>query len=219
MNSFDVFDTLIARRYLDSTPIFRELASLYGVADFVKRRRAADAGARSLAGIYEAMGLPDYMREKEIALECQHAVPIRANLDRVSDGDLLISDMYIPGPEILSILRAAGLERQVTIYQSSAGKSSGAVWRVLDAERPALHLGDNRYSDFAVPKSLGFACELYEGAGFTEIEATIAGQGLFTLACLIREVRLRGNPVAFAPFFEIACQYNLALLFVIAEIL
>jgi predicted HAD superfamily hydrolase len=108
MNSFDVFDTLLARRYFNSDPIFRQLAHEFNVTDFVQHRKAADTGSRSLNGIYDqlvAQGLIDaelaiLIKSREIELEVEHSIPVKVNLDRVSEGDLLISDMYLPGSAI-----------------------------------------------------------------------------------------------------------------------
>jgi hypothetical protein len=61
----------------------------------------------------------------EIELEFENAIPIRTNLERVEHGDLLITDMYMPGTDILRMLRGVGLDKQVTIFRSNRGKSSG----------------------------------------------------------------------------------------------
>ncbi len=153
----------------------------------------------------------------EIELEFENAIPIRTNLERVEHGDLLITDMYMPGTDILRMLRGVGLDKQVTIFRSNRGKSSGEVWRTLASHMPGLHVGDNIHSDFNLPQSLGFNCELYSGAAPTARESVIAQLGMPTLAYLVREIRLATS--GGSDFFEVAGGLNLPWLFFSAELL
>lgn len=219
MNSFDVFDTLIARRYITSKPIFVQLAAEFQIQDFVERRIKADTGFRDLDGIYEVMGISKEVMARELALEHEQTFPIQENIDRVAHGDMLISDMYIPGSQILSLVRHAGLEKQVTLYQSNGGKANGSLWKRLHPNPPALHLGDNRFSDFEKPMSLGINCELYEKSKLTGNEAAFGNYGLSTLGLLMREIRLREKPCLHPQLSDIACQLNLPWLFITAELL
>ena len=50
-NSFDVFDTLIARRFLNAEPLWRRLAVEFGIPDLVSRRVAAQWPAQSPANL------------------------------------------------------------------------------------------------------------------------------------------------------------------------
>ncbi len=133
MNSFDVFDTLLARRFITSVPLFNQMEAELKIPDFQQRRVAADNGSRTLAEIYQELDLPENVMHREVELEFDNAVPIVQNLQRVQHGDLLISDMYMSASDILRMVRGVGLDKQVTIYQSNKGKSSGDVWRQLMA--------------------------------------------------------------------------------------
>jgi hypothetical protein len=219
MNSFDVFDTLLARRFVTATPLFNQIETETKIPDFVARRTAADNGARSLAEIYTAAGLPTAVMERELQLEYENAIPIKRNLQLVAHGDLLISDMYMSAEDILRMVRGIGLDRQVTIFQSNKGKSSGEVWRRLLGVKPDRHLGDNAHSDYNLPKSMGFICELYHAAKLTRSEVTVMEAGLPLLACLMREIRLGATAAQYTEFFRIACQLNLPWLFVTCELL
>ena len=139
---------------------------------------------------------------RELQLEYENTIPIQENLDRVAHGDLLISDMYLSGHEILSLVRGAGLDKQVSIYQSNGDKHSGKVWDLLAGHRPSLHLGD-AISDSQVPQARGYRCELYQGSTPTPQERQFQSLGL-----LMREVRLRNNPSRHKPFFVAANQLN-----------
>ncbi len=219
MNSFDVFDTLLARRFITSVPLFNQMEAELKIPDFQQRRVAADNGSRTLAEIYQELDLPEDVMHREVELEFDNAVPIVQNLQRVQHGDLLISDMYMSASDILRMVRGVGLDKQVTIYQSNKGKSSGDVWRQLMAHKPFCHLGDNRHSDYELPRSLGFHCELYEGAGMTKNEAVLVEVGLPFLACLMREIRLSAASAEYAAFLSIAGQLNLPWLFFTSELL
>jgi hypothetical protein len=219
MNSFDVFDTLIARRYGTTRPIFVQISREFGIEDFVEKRVNADTGALGLHGIYEFMGIGAEVMARELELEHEHAFPIQENIDRVRHGDLLISDMYLPACDILSLVRSVGLDKQVTLYQSNSGKRTGDVWRRIRGKKPDLHLGDNNISDVEIPKLFGIKCEIYKNAELTDFEMYLLNSSLPSVAFLMRELRLRGRPNTYWTFYYIACQLNLPWLFVTAEIL
>jgi predicted HAD superfamily hydrolase len=219
MNSFDVFDTLIARRFMTSIPIFEQLGREFGIENFVAARMAADTGTRQLDEIYSTLNVGNDVKARELELEHEHCLPIQENLDRVAHGDLLISDMYMSGCDILSLLRSAGLNKQVTMYASNGGKRTGEVWKRLGDRKPDLHLGDNRASDFDIPRHFGFACELFEKSQFSDFELHVRNAGLTNIALLMREVRLRGNWGAYGIFGYVASQLNLPWLFAIAELI
>jgi hypothetical protein len=224
MNSFDVFDTLLARRYISNDAILNQLARHFALTNFVEARKTADNGFRSLAEIYDHLVLQgvvpasvrDAILKREIEMEIENVFPVAQNLARVQHGDILISDMYLPASAILQMVRSVGLNKQVTLYQSNADKSNGAVWRKF-SHRPELHLGDNQKSDFNVPVQHGFNAEHFSPA--TEpstIENNLISNGFVHLGLLTREIRLRNTPT-FKDHFDLACDYNLPLLFVMAE--
>lgn len=224
MNSFDVFDTLIARRYIDNAAILNSIETEFSVPGFIVARTKADNGQRSLSAIYDELvstgvltaELAPVVLRREIDMEIQLAIPIKENIDRVKDGDLLISDMYLPAWAIREMTRAAGLKKQVTIYQSNGDKSNGKIWQTLISNKPGLHLGDNLHSDVTMAKQYGYNAEHYPGTAFNEVEGLLVRSGLPHIALLTREIRLRnfnGN------FFAVANTLNLPWLFVTAEML
>lgn len=226
MNSFDVFDTLLARRNLTSDPIWHHIEAEFGIANYVTSRKSADTGARSLEEIYnklvdEGVLTPsnrNSVYQRELELEIAESIPIQENLDRVQHGDLLISDMYLPASAILQMVRQVGLDKQVTIYQSNGDKSNGAVWAKLLHNKPGVHLGDNNHSDVTVPRSAGFTAELCTQSNFTSAEHSIFENQLPNVALLCRESRLAFNG-SHQQHFEIANSANLPLLFVLAELI
>src|SRR5262245_31827283 len=109
INSFDVFDTLIARRGVEPVSVLHKLEARSGIVGLAAARGRADQrlGAQGkpyqLANIWDevrrALGLTaDAARrlmELEVQIEHEAVVPIRENLARVGDGDLLVSDTYL----------------------------------------------------------------------------------------------------------------------------
>lgn len=220
MNSFDVFDTLIARRSVTTHWVWIKMSQEFNLPNFHELRPVPDDGSRSFREIYDQLvdrgSIPEHLKTKmmtrEVELEIENSFAIQENMDRVSDGDMLISDMYLPGEVILQMVRAAGLNRQVTIYQSNADKGKGVVWNELKNNPPQLHLGDNHITDFERPKQYGIAAELFTKSLPTALEKSLDNLGLLT-----REIRLRNNVVDYREYFDIACQLNVPLIFVMLE--
>lgn len=227
MQTFDVFDTLLGRRYFSSDPIWHQLATEFNIPDFVRLRKAADANGRSFDQIYAYLitsgTLTDnqatLIANRELALEIDTSFPVQKNIDRVNHGDILISDMYLPAPAILQLVRSVGLSKQVTIYRSSGDKSTGSIWRRMQLCKPSLHLGDHPNSDFAQANNAAIPCELYTGTHFTSDESFMFSQGLPHVAILSREVRLRTNSGAAEIFSDTASSLNLPLLMIASELL
>jgi hypothetical protein len=225
MNSFDVFDTLIARRYVNNNIILNHIESEFKLSGFVTARITADSGSRSLQEIYDVLvnenvipvSIAAEVMNREITLEIETAIPVKENIDRVNDGDLLISDMYLPAYAIREMVRYAGLTKQVTIHQSNGDKNSGKIWKALQNNKPKLHLGDNLHSDVTSAKQYGINAEHYPGTHLNSIEQHIYNNGLSQVALLSREIRIRNGKVS--SFFNVANSLNLPWLFVTAEMI
>jgi len=225
MNSFDVFDTLIARRYVNNNIILNHIESEFKLSGFVTARITADSGSRSLQEIYDVLvnenvipvSIAAEVMNREITLEIETAIPVKENIDRVNDGDLLISDMYLPAYAIREMVRYAGLTKQVTIHQSNGDKNSGKIWKALQNNKPELHLGDNLHSDVTSAKQYGINAEHYPGTHLNSIEQHIYNNGLSQIALLSREIRIRNGKVS--SFFNVANSLNLPWLFVTAEMI
>jgi hypothetical protein len=227
VRSFDVFDTLIGRRFVNNDIILEEIQNTLRIPNFVSQRKLADTGKRSIVDIYKSLIQSQVMSETvanaamelEYSLELIHCFPIIENMKKVSHGDLLISDMYLSAPMILEMVRSAGLDKQVTIYQSNRDKHTGKLWEKL-TNAGLLHLGDNRRSDYDVPISLGIKSELYRGTPFSDIEIEMSNNNFKNLALLMREVRLRlDHKYVTDDFLNAATQFNLPSLFILCELI
>jgi FMN phosphatase YigB (HAD superfamily) len=203
INSFDIFDTLIARSCFEPVKIHEQVEKKTGVEAFARHRRAAEIAVSNreytLDDIYVEMGrmqgwsaaLLDRLKQAEIDAELDNVIPIADNIALVRDGDVLVSDMYLSEPLIRRLLHKAGLRKNVGIYVSSHGKASGKVWsKILKNFRIAAHTGDSKRNDVESPKAHGISAKHTAAASPIEAEAWLIKIGLRDVALLCREVRL-----------------------------
>lgn len=222
MNSFDVFDTLIARRFLNSKSIWKQIEEEFEIKDFTNNRPVPDDGSKSFEEIYIKLAnenlIPsekiNSLIKREIELEIENCYGIIENINLVDHGDILISDMYLPSYVILQMVRSCGLNKQVTIYQSNNGKGSGKVWKDLKNYPPQFHLGDNEHSDIRQAIFNKINAKYTRLSDLTEPEKFLQNQKLENLAFLCREIRLTNKVER---NFLIANSLNLPLLFIFAE--
>jgi hypothetical protein len=207
VNSFDMFDTLVARRCVSPLALLAEVSVTYGLRDFVAARlaaeqRCASEGPYDIAVIYRKLVAIGYCNDAqsrrimatEIDAEFENAIPIAENIAAVRDYDLVLSDMYLPASILQELLHHVGLRRPVHLFVENGGKRSGALWHRL-AKRwlIARHTGDNLTSDVAVPQGLGIPVTHYAGATLSAAETYLDELGLRALAHAARALRL-GNP-------------------------
>lgn len=232
INSFDVFDTLIARRSVEPQQVLHKVEERTGIPGLAAARLAADRRLGGSGSPYllrdiwhetcRALGLAapaaERLHDLEIQIEHEEVIPIVDNLSLVRDGDLLVSDTYLPTAVVRSLLHRAGLERTVALAVSNDGKFQGWVWPQLQA-RTAIreHLGDNPHSDGRTPSAVRIPAVIYQGAQRSSVEQHLSQQQWPLLANLIRQVRL-ANP--FPParsqerhLWQLTCQLNFPLLF------
>jgi hypothetical protein len=204
VRSWDVFDTLIARRCVHPNGIFDLMGRSLGDG-FTVVRVDAESTARaakqdvSLYDIYDELQIVnDWTSEErqhaldlEIRLEFENVIPISENLSRVRDGDIVVSDMYLPPDIIMALLRAAGLSKEVTIFVSNNGKGDGSMWRRLNSQfRILKHTGDNLHSDFLRPLRHGIPARLTEASAETPWERVLRCNGAPAISAYVREMRL-----------------------------
>jgi hypothetical protein len=211
IRSFDVFDTLIARRCIEPQRVFHRLAQEHGAPEFPALRMAAEAAfglaPYDLEGIYARLvaehgmdpGLAAQLLAAEVAAELDEVVPIAENLARVRDGDLLISDMYLGEQRIRSLLDKAGLKRKTTLLVSAHGKRSGEIWpKAIEKVFIDEHLGDNHHADVNMPTRFGINATHTGVSAPSMVEKWLLDLGVRDLPQVIREARLstwHPNPV------------------------
>lgn len=205
VRSWDVFDTLIARRCGTHDLIFENMGKSLG-PDFRSMRVRAELAARKLKydiaidDIYDEIqkdtGWTSQERQHaldlEISTEFENVIPIAENMSRVRDGDILVSDMYLSADVIMGLLRAAGLEKSVSLFVSTQGKGDGTIWRRVGAMHTVVqHTGDNPASDFLRPLRQLIPARLTNASAETAWERMLEANGAPALSRYIREMRLR----------------------------
>jgi len=225
MKSFDVFDTLIARRYVRSDTIWKKMGEEIDIPNFEFHRKQCNYGP--LRNIYTQLAnrgviphhLIDQMMEYEVQYEEDVCFPIKETMEQVSHGDLLVSDMYLPPADILRLVRTCGLDKQVTIHASLADKQHGTFWKAMRGHLSLeSHTGDNGHADIKLAAQEGFKVVHYVKSEQTKTEKELEAKGLKELSMLVRETRLR-NHEHFAEIFAISNQLNLPWIFVCCELL
>jgi hypothetical protein len=204
LRSFDIFDTLLARRCVDPHRIFHAIGRKGGLPTFAEQRIAAEAalwgrGDYTYDDIYQSLindhDLPpeDAARLKALELteEFENFIPIRQHIVEVGPGDILISDMYLPKPFIERAVREkCGLHFN-SIYLSSHGKSAGRAWEVLTARiKISEHVGDNPHSDVEMCQRFGVPGRQTDVAAMAPGETLVEELGYRRLAQAMREARL-----------------------------
>jgi hypothetical protein len=165
----------------------------------------------------------DSLKEFEIQCEIQNSYLIVTNCNRVSDGDILVSDMYLDESSIRRILKAHGFKKDVRIYVTPNGKRLGAIWPSLASIYTIkLHLGDNEHSDVKMAQAAGIKAEhtTIHAMNPTEEFFVRAGQTQFALD--LREFRHRNPyPVTTNDYqlYNDQAEFNIATLVLISNTL
>lgn len=227
MRSFDIFDTLIARRCIEPHGIFRAVELRSGLADFFNQRIAAErrlcdapytlddiyAQLQSITGVDDARMAE--LKDIEIDEELRNAIPIQENISQVRDGDILVSDMYLPQEVIRGLLTRAGCGRETPIIVTSHGKSRGHIWPVLKQNLDIdFHTGDNLHSDIQSAQAHGIEARYTQVAKLNTVETFLMTVGLHQLCQLIRELRLsqHDEDLQVRNWRHMQCQFNIPLL-------
>ncbi|MCQ5341192.1 MAG: hypothetical protein NO483_05780 [Candidatus Methanomethylicia archaeon] len=201
VESFDVFDTILTRRFIYPTDLFYFLGLLFNKdglislhpKDFQKARINAERIARSqskfeeitIDEIYEVLKrickfndeITLKLKNKELELELLESIPIRENVRKLHHNVILVSDTYLPKYFLEALLRKNMIHIYQEIFVSSEikhTKASGGMYDfILKNFIISKHTGDNSYSDFKIPKSKGIKCELYLNSRPTRYETLI----------------------------------------------
>jgi hypothetical protein len=226
--TFDLFDTLVARRCYDPIAIFRAVEAQSGIADFARLRQTLEAqlwheGDYDFEDIYRLIGtvtgwpepLLKRLRTMELAEEQDNLFPIAEMVARVGPNDIIVSDMYLP----LSFLRAVvdetcGLPGR-PLHVASHGKSRGKIWsKLLASHHIRRHHGDNFRTDIESARQASIETEHVTIAQWTRGEQALRDVGLENFAMAVREARLtyRSPDLVHADGARAQFEFNLPLL-------
>lgn len=231
IRTFDVFDTLIARRCVWPDAVFDAIGAAIGSPIFKALRKQAEidvtSDSHTLDEIYRRLAIVADMpledaflvRDLELRFELDNAIPITENMLQVRPSDVLVSDMYLSADQINGLLRAAGFTKDNPIFVRSRGKHTGESWTDLKRSFAIIeHLGDNRHSDHDMALRHGVPARLTSTSNLTPVEKALATDGFPCLARTIREARLRTfcDDPEVRYFQDIQTQINFPLLMVAA---
>ena len=208
LKTWDIFDTLIARRCVFPHIVFQIVERKSNIQGFTQVRMVAEKNVSShgnynLINIYEEFkrltkapeNLCDALKKLECDVELEQSIPITENIRQVKAGDVLISDMYLPEELLRRMLNKAGLLAPVEIVVTSGGKSSGRIWQQLAQNKSfVFHIGDNPESDLKNSRLAGLESALTVLSNPIPVEQYLMSKD-FDFGAYLREIRLR-NPFA-----------------------
>ena len=194
--SFDIFDTLVYRVVNKPTDVFNlmepEVKRLTGVEQFSQKRIEAEKTARNrstdedvtLEEIYAALNCSETCRMSLMRLEQQIELQVLRK-DTTMTALLqyclqqkkqvyILSDMYQSEKFLTKVMESLGIEGYQALYSSSsekATKASGSLYKevaLLQSIPPKqwVHIGDNWYSDYEKPVSLGIKAIHYDNGRY-----------------------------------------------------
>lgn len=226
VKSYDMFDTLVARKCHDPKEIFEQVSTITGCKSFPRvrvetERRLYSKPNFTFDDIYENMDQneleydKDYLKKVELQVEEANLFPIKEMIDKLRPHDIVVSDMYL-SPDFLKKF----LPKYVTLIVTPYGKADGSIWEELkehyDIEE---HFGDNPHSDVNSPSKSGIKSTLVDVSRPTPNEVYLKGNQLPLLSSLCRELRLRtyNEDNLHRTLEEAECDINIPLLMLAGE--
>lgn len=203
IQSFDLFDTLVARRCFDPLAVFRNIEMKSGVAGFAERRHEVEMkifGRRTygLDDIYELLVAEAFLTPKqaqvlrlmELEEEWEMLFPISEIIAYVNPGDIIISDMYLPFAFVQRVLKEkCGLDNK--LYLSNYGKHLRQIWPgILEQHSIRGHYGDNVHADVVGPFEFGIQPMYVTISKWSKAEEILHSAGLSSYAHALRQTRL-----------------------------
>lgn len=230
VNSFDIFDTLIARTVENPTDIFDIIEKTYPYPNFKNLRiEAQTLSNHTMDSIYENFQAltnePDdcinKLREFELKTEMENTIPIMSNILKIKDEDIYVSDMYLSKDDIKKILTYHKVNITPKLFVSPAGKHNGEMWKKLNAMYTIkTHVGDNYFSDIemALKNNItGIHTNIHK---FSHLEKHLLRNGYFDLSKALRTFRLMNPYDENSKEYEIFDQqinYNIPILLFICN--
>lgn len=179
--SFDIFDTLLVRSFMKPVDVFKYIEYCTKSFGFTSWRRKAENIAKlkykrevTFDEIYEDAPIEFAdLKEKELETERKILKPNYSIIgyfeEQKKNGKRIIatSDMYLPSNFLREVLESNGFMGIEKIYVSAehnATKATGKLFKKIQEdfeldESHFIHIGDNKLSDYHVPKMMGWKVE------------------------------------------------------------
>lgn len=201
--SFDVFDTLLGRRFLRPEDLYAEVERrapnrTWLEGGYAKARREAERNLGPAAGmdvIYQQIqrelalspAAAEELKELEWKLE-EKTGYLRPDMEAIfryaerrTKRVALLSDMFWPADRLRSLLAEKGLRTDAPLFvscEAGCSKEDGGLYTVYLEQvgaRPedCLHIGDNRYADMEAARRVGISA-CQVLSGYQMLEASAA---------------------------------------------
>ena len=228
IKSWDVFDTLIGRKCHYPSEIFKLVQMKSNINNFHEIRTKCERSTLSTYDdIYDEMkkylslNEVSMLKDMEFNLELENTFPIQENIDKVNDGDILVSDNYYSEDKILKLLKKSGLNKNIKLYVTYSGKSSGNIWSIIKQNHIiSSHTGDNIISDVKNPIKHGILGIHYDPT-YNDVEKLIDTYQPY-LARYARMLRLRNvchDDVIKKKLWNFQANYNIPILLILCKYL
>ena len=181
--SFDIFDTLVRRPFMEPTEVFGYIENRFSAEGFRKARVKAERESRrgkdrdvTLDEIYSCLpGKFRHLKDAECKTEIRvcrpdpHMSCLAKKLKSQGKRVVFTSDMYLPRNVVEGIVDNCGYsdvcDRLFLSSDTGDTKYNGRLFKTilkeLELEPSELaHVGDNRHSDHDVPTSMGISAYL-----------------------------------------------------------
>jgi hypothetical protein len=229
VNSFDIFDTLIARNCRNPPDIFHLIEEGLPCKHFAALRMEAERIASykhkiymNIDHIYEEYKILNQdadiekLKQAELDYEYENSIPILCNIQKIRPGDIYISDMYLKKEQIYTLLKKHNIPLMNELYVTNGGKHEGIIYEELKRTyQIELHTGDNVHSDIFMAQRYKIPAFHTTVSFFTETEKLLYDHKLFDLQKSIRTFRLK-NPYPDgieSTLYNEQCQLNIPLLY------
>ena len=199
VHSFDIFDTLFARTVQNPTDIFDMVEKRAPYPNYKQlRMKAQSKSNHTIENIYTQFQLLTgetkekiaFLRELELIIEMENTIPIRSNIKKIQDGDILVSDMYFTHDELIQLLNYHTIRPNIRLYVSPGGKANGTMWEKLIAKYTILsHIGDNYHSDITMAAKYNIKGIFTNIHRFSQLELQLVHSN-FEMCCFFRKFRL-----------------------------
>jgi hypothetical protein len=227
VQSFDIFDTLLARTVKIPTDIFKIIETKFPYPNFLSLRiKSQELSNQTIDDIYmqfkkissESDKIIMELKEFELQTEIENTIPIECNISLIKDNDIFVSDMYFNETDIKKILNYHGING--LIFVSSSGKSSGQMWEyLLQTYNISVHTGDNIHSDINMSAKYGIFSRYTNVHQFTYLENALI-ESNFSLCRLLRTFRLMNkwpeNSIEYK-LYDQQIKYNIPILLFICR--
>jgi hypothetical protein len=205
-NSFDIFDTIIARQCKEPCDIFDIIEKSFPYNNFKNIRRESERVAYEKYGIHTNIDdiydefkkitndNIEILKEYEINKEIEYSIPIISNINKIKTGDIYVSDMYLKPEHIYKLLSLHNININNKLFVTSGGKSSGYIYETLLKKYSIqMHTGDNYHSDIIMAQKYNIPTCYTTISSFTSTEHILYNLGYIDFQKSIRKCRL-ANP-------------------------